>query len=229
MIVAVVIAFFSMAAFLLIFVKSGFSDKLAVKFGFCKKRPTRNWTAFSWESCLNKMNCQAQIVFFGDSLTRGGDFHKLCADKKLVNLGSTGDTLAGMLGRVSTVKMLNPKKVFLLGGINGLTDFNVPKSLSTYTDLLTALEKALPNAQIYVQSLLPLTSAKAKNMLCKNITIEAFNKQIRELAEKRGHTYIDLYTQYLRDGALAEELTVDGLHLKPEGYRYWYQSVQPYL
>lgn len=214
---------------MLLFYKAGFLEKLLVKFGVLKKRTTMNWTAFSWESCLTKMDCRADIVFLGDSLSRGGDFHLHCGNQQLINLGCSGDTLAGMIGRVSTAKMLQPKKVFLMGGINGLTDYNISKSLSTYADLLSALEKALPERQIYVQGLLPLTSKKAKSLHCKNETIRLFNHQVKELTEKRGFTFIDLYPLYEKNGEMDLDITVDGLHIKPEGYDRWYQAIAQYL
>ena len=214
---------------MLLFYKAGFMGKLLVKFGVRKKQTTMNWTAFSWESCLTKMGCRADIVFLGDSLPRGGDFHLHCGNQQLVNLGCSGDTLAGMIGRVSTVEMLQPKKVFLMGGINGLTDYNISKSLSSYADLLSALEKALPESHIYVQGLLPLTLRKAKSLHCNNKTILLFNQQIRELAEEKGCTYIDLYSLYEKNEEMDLDITVDGLHIKPEGYDRWYEALSPYL
>ena len=228
MIVCLIAALFA-AAFILLFIKAGFWDKMLVKFGVRKKRTTMNWTAFSWESCLVKMGCKADIVFFGDSLSRGGDFHLYCGDRRLINLGCSGDTLAGMVGRVSSVQVLTPKKVFVMGGINGLNNYNMAMSVSSYADLLDALEKALPDTKIYIQSLLPLTHSKAKSLRCSNTTIEAFNRNIQTLAQKRGHEYINLFPLYLKDGELDPAITVEGLHLKPEGYAPWYQAIIPYL
>lgn len=216
------------AAFILLFIKVGFLRKLLVKLGIQKQSVSMNWTAFSWESCLRKMECTADVVFLGDSLVRGGDFHKQFADTKIINLGSSGDTLSGMMGRVSTVQALEPRKVFLMGGINGLTDQNVACCISLYEDLVLELEKAMPSVPLYLQSILPLSAAKAKK-LCKNTTITAFNAGIREIAHKHGHTYIDLHSLYLRDGEMASEKSVDGIHLKPEAYEAWYQAIGPYM
>ena len=227
--IACLLAMLFAAGCVLLFYKAGFLEKVLVKFGVQKKRTTMNWTAFSWESCLIKMDCKADIVFLGDSLSRGGDFHLHCGEQRLVNLGCSGDTLAGMIGRVSTAEMLQPKKTFLMGGINGLTDYNISKSVSTYADLLSALEKALPECQIFVQGLLPLTSGKAKKLHCKNETIRLFNQKIKALAEKRGFVFIDLYPLYEINGEMDLAITVDGLHIKPEGYDRWYDALSPYL
>ena len=219
----------SIFAFMLVFIKAGFFDKLLVKYGFRKKRIGTNWTAFSWESCLAKLAYKADVVFFGDSLTRGGDFHKICKNSSVVNLGCSGDTLAGMIGRASTVQMLSPQKVFIMGGINGLTDYNVLTSVSTYEDLLESMEKLLPAAKFYIQGLLPLSAARARKLRCSNSAIVKYNEALKVLANKRGHIYIDLFSLYLRNGELDPEVTVEGLHLKPEGYERWYQAVEQYL
>lgn len=229
MVIASVLAAVFAVGCLLLCYKAGIFEKILVKFGIRKKQTTMNWTAFSWESCLTKMNCQADIVFFGDSLSRGGDFHLHCGDRRLVNLGCSGDTLAGMIGRVSTVQMLSPEKVFVMGGINGLTNYNVAQSVSTYEDLLHSLEKALPTTEIYIQGLLPLSSQKAKRLLCNNKTIQEFNLQIKEMAKKRGHMYIDLYSLYEKNGEMDPDITLEGLHIKPEGYDRWYDALSPYL
>lgn len=227
-VIATAVAFISTVAFVLLFIKAGCLQKLLVKLGLRKQKVSMNWTAFSWESCLRKMECKADVVFLGDSLVRGGDFHEQFRDVKIVNLGSSGDTLSGMIGRISAVQALSPRKVFLMGGINGLTDQNVACCLSSYEDLVLELGKAIPSVHLYIQSVLPLSAAKSRS-ICKNATIEAFNAGVHSIADRYGHTFIDLYPLYLRDGVLAPEKTVDGIHLKPEAYETWYEMIRPYI
>ena len=226
--IATVVAVISTTAFVLLFIKVGCLQKLLVKLGLRKQKVSINWTAFSWESCLRKMGCRADVVFLGDSLVRGGDFHEQFQGVKIVNLGSSGDTLSGMIGRISAVQALSPRKVFLMGGINGLTDRNVACCLSVYEDLVLELGKALPAARLYIHSLLPLSAAKA-GKICKNTTIQAFNTGLREIAERYGHSYIDLHPKYLYKGTMTPEKTTDGIHLKPEAYEVWYEAIRPYI
>lgn len=214
--------------FALLLIKDKYLDKVLIKFGLKENSPSTNWTAFSWESCLQKLEHEVDVVFFGDSLVRGGDFHKAFPDKKIVNLGLSGDTLGGMRKRVSMVKSLSPKKVFFLGGINGLTNFNGKKCIETYEKLITDLEKALPEAEIYLHSVLPLSKQKQK-CICNNKKVELFNSEIERLAEKHGHTFVNLYPLYLVDGSLDATCTKDGIHLLPEAYEKWYESIAEYM
>lgn len=225
---ATTVALFSTVAFVVVFIKAGYLEKIFVKYGLKRQNTRMNWTAFSWESCLRKLHCKADVVFFGDSLVRGGDFHKHFPEKKIVNLGCSGDTLSGMIGRISTVQAMSPQKVFLMGGINGLTDQNVACCLSAYEDLVLELGKAIPTMQLYIHSVLPISAEKSRK-LCKNKTIEAFNAGIRNIADRYGHIYVDLHSLYVHDGAMAPEMTVDGVHLKPESYEIWYQAIRPHI
>lgn len=227
--VVTAIAAVSTLAAIALLVKGGYVRKLLVKRGLKAPVAKIDWTASSWESCLLKMECRADVVFFGDSITRGGNFHQQFPDKTIVNLGSSGDTLHGMCRRVSTVQLLQPKQVFFLGGINGLTDHNRHVCIKTYEKVIDGLQAALPEATIYVHSVLPVAKKRERG-LCKNTTIAAFNREIEKLAQRKGLTYIDLYSRYVLDGSLNPCYPKpDGLHLLPESYEPWYEAITPYL
>ncbi len=228
-IITTIVAIIGVLGTLGLLVKDGHLHKILAKLGLGFPKSSINWTASSWESCLLKMDCKADVVFFGDSITRGGNFHLQFPHKRIVNLGSSGDTLLGMLSRVSTVKILEPKQVFFLGGINGLTDYNRNKCIRTYERVIDRLQKELPDATIYVHSVLPIAK-KLERSICKNSTIAAFNRQIEELAQRKGIAYIDLYSQYMLNGAMNPCYPKpDGLHLLPESYGPWYKAIEQYL
>ena len=227
-VVVTIIAIVIFIAFGLLFVKSGYLNKILVKQGWKSPVKAINWTAFSWESCLVKMKAQADVVFFGDSLIRGGDFQSEFPASDIINLGSSGDTLIGMTGRITTVAALAPKKVFIMGGINSLTDHNLRKCSITYAELVKGLKEALPEAELYFFSLLPISHKKAKK-ICKNETIIAFNKEIKKIVQDNACTYIDIHTLYLEDGELNKATTKEGIHLNPDGYARWYNTIQQYM
>ena len=227
-IIVTIIAVIGIMSFLMLLIKSGYFSKFLVRFGILESKSKTNWTAFSWESCLIKENLKADIVFFGDSIVRGGEFQKRFENVKIVNLGCSGDTLSGMISRVSTVKALNPKKIFVMGGINGLTDYNINKSLVTYKKLIDEIKNNLPNASIYIHSLLPISKNKEKQ-ICKNKTIINLNNELRKYSENKDIQYIDLYDLYSKNGKINPELTVDGIHLKQEAYCIWMNEIEKYI
>jgi lysophospholipase L1-like esterase len=211
-----------------LFIKCGYFAKLLFKLGIKDCGEPRNWTAFSWESSLQKSSSKAEIVFLGDSITRGGQFQEAFPHCTIMNLGISGDTLEGMRKRISTVQLLNPKAVFILGGINGLTDYNLKLNVIRYVRLIKELQIALPSAQLYVQSVLPI-SKKQERKVCHNCTIQQFNKELRLLAENENIQFVDLFELFFKDGELDIQATTDGIHLAPDAYERWFAMLKPYI
>ena len=191
-----------------------------------------NYSVDGWANCLKQSSYDCDVVFFGDSLTRGCNFGEYFDDKEVCNLGLAGDTLNGMKKRVGMIKAVSPEKVFILGGINGLRDHNVDVCIQRYTELLDLIEEAVPDAEIYIQSVLPIASYKESTWygggICKNSTIRAFNEKLKGLAEERGIIYIDLYSLYEKDGSLNPDYTKDGVHLNGN-YEPWAEAVRKYI
>ncbi len=217
-----------LAVFIVVFHHAGYDEKVLVKLGLKEQTVKTNEAILSWERCLEKLDYDADIVFFGDSITCNGDFSRYFPDLKICNLGHGGDTLSGMINRISMVQAITPEKLFLLGGINGLTDFNLDNCVSKYAELLDCLQQSLPDTEIYVQSVLPISSSKELS-ICHNTTIIKFNEEIKKLAESRGITYIDLFSLYVIDGEMNPELTLDGVHLWPDAYDRWAEKIAKYI
>lgn len=49
------------------------------------------------------------------------------------------------------------------------------------------------------------------------------------MAERRGLTFIDIWSGMQRNGELPEEYTFDGIHLKAAGYAVWIEKIRPYV
>lgn len=216
------------AAFGVVFHHAGYDTKVLVKLGIIEATAQTNWAVVGWNNTLEKLNYDADIVFFGDSITRGSDFREYFPEKKIVNSGYPGDTLVGMIDRVSGVAAVSPEKVFVLGGINGLTDVNIDNCISTYSDLIDELLEALPEADIYIQSVLPISSSKELSV-CHNSTIVKFNSTLEQLASEKGVSYVDLFSLYEVNGEMNPELTKDGVHIYPEAYSLWAEEIAKYI
>lgn len=229
---AIIISAFSalcVAAFLLVFIKAGYYMKMLVKLGLAEQTATPNHAVLAWENCLRKLNFDFDVAFLGDSITLGCDFSKAFPQVKIVNLGFGGDSLAGMVDRVSMVQAVKPEKVFVMGGINGLTDYNKDQCIQKYNELVSDLCEALPETEIYIQSVLPISRAKERALLCHNTTIEKFNTALKTISQENGLVYVDLYSLYINDGAIDPPATADGIHLTQEGYRRWEEAVSGYM
>lgn len=173
----------------------------------------------AWTNSLRQMKAKADIVFFGDSLTYYGDFSKVFPDKIVCNLGLRGDTIQGMIDRVEQVKMLEPRVVYLMAGINDVTCSN-EMFLELYQKLILSIKDCLPNVDLIVQTLLPVNSVDF-NISCNSVQIINANYSIRALAWKYKLKYVDLFEHYNVNNVLPKEITTDGIHLWPKGYEKW--------
>ena len=94
---------------------------------------------------------------------------------------------------------------------------------------LDALREACPDAEIFVESMLPLDKAIASKANCPNRVIRAFNGRVEALAAEYGMPYLDIYPAYEDRGGLNSAMTEDGIHLKDDAFGPWAEIVRPYL
>nr|WP_315424225.1 GDSL-type esterase/lipase family protein [uncultured Pedobacter sp.] len=164
------------------------------------------------------------IIFLGNSITAGTDWAKLLDLPQAKNRGISGDITFGVLERLQDVIDGKPAKVFILIGINDISR-NIPDSviLRNYKTMIARIRKGSKKTKIYFNTLLPVNAAfeKFKNHYGKDEHILWLNDEIRKFAAKNV-TVIDLYPNFTdQDKHLKAELTKDGLHLIPAGYRVW--------
>ncbi|WP_316849149.1 GDSL-type esterase/lipase family protein [Pedobacter agri] len=164
------------------------------------------------------------FVFLGNSITAGTDWAKLLALPQAKNRGISGDITFGVLERLQEIIDGKPEKVFILIGINDISR-NIPDSviLRNYKTMISRIRKGSKKTQIYFNTLLPVNSSfgKFKNHYNKDEHILWLNDEIKKFTAKNV-TVIDLYSNFIdQDKHLRAELTKDGLHLIPEGYKVW--------
>lgn len=175
----------------------------------------------AWTNSLRQMNAKADIVFFGDSLTYYGDFASVFPDKVVCNLGLRGDTIQGLIDRVEQMRMLGPKQVFLMTGINDVSSLAIDEFETLYRYLVDTIVREMPSVTLIVQNLLPVNN-QCFNISCNNDQIEQCNNRIKKIAEERGLGYLDVHSLYEKNGQLPLGMTKDGIHLNDDAYSLWY-------
>lgn len=181
----------------------------------------------AWTNSLRQLNAKADIVFFGDSLTYYGNFATVFPDKVVCNLGLRGDTIQGMINRVEQVKMLEPKQVFLMAGINDVASSCCGEINELYDNLIHLI-KTCVNCDLIIQSVLPVNDVVYR-ITCNNKQINEINILIKEVANKYNCRYLDLYRLYSCEGILPLRNTIDGIHLKPSAYSIWYNRLNQFV
>jgi lysophospholipase L1-like esterase len=181
----------------------------------------------AWTNSLRQINAKADVVFFGDSLTYYGNFASAFPDKVVCNLGLRGDTIQGMIDRVEQVQILEPKRVFLMAGINDVASISASEFKKLYAHLVDAIIGVLPNTELLIQSKLPVNSSLF-NIKCNTFQIEECNTIIKQIAESRNQKFLNIFAYFVKNGQLPESETQDGIHLKLSAYFKWYEIIKSY-
>jgi len=158
------------------------------------------------------------LLFLGDSLIEWGDWQRRFPDCVVWNSGQAGETVQGLQGRLPELlrRPDRPDCVVLMTGTNNLAmdDFYfVPE----YEAIVRAIASAFPEAEVEVNSLLPVHFPWQPVTL-----VPVLNGQIRQMCQRTAAHFVDLYSPFSAalDGG-ADLFEADGIHLADAGYFLW--------
>lgn len=192
---------------------------------------------------MNKTCEKGQIVFTGSSLMEMFPIEQwvkeLNTDLLVYNRGVGGYKTEDLLPILDACVLgLAPRRVFINIGTNDLSDGNIPMEqvMKNYDKILNIIEESLPNVEIYLMAYYPVNYEAATEemkpclMIRNNEKIAKANKLVEALAKKHEQRYIDVNAA-LKDeqGNLKAEYTIEGMHIKPEGYRAIFPEVMKYV
>jgi lysophospholipase L1-like esterase len=166
----------------------------------------------------------ATIVMLGDSLTARAQWSDITGCPYVANRGVGGDESENVLHRLDAVIKLKPSAVLLMVGINDILS-NVPTqtTVDNVQQTIDALTQA--GAHVYLTLALPGTKRVSHKIGSK---LDELNAAYRKLATRPDVSLVDfLPAARDRDGFLREELSTDGIHLTPKGYRVWRDAIMP--
>lgn len=173
------------------------------------------------------------IVFVGNSLTHGCEWHELFGMSNIKNRGINGDVVQGVYERIDPVLNGHPKKIFLLTGVNDVSHHLTADSIATALgNLIDYIREKTPQTRLYVQSLLPINNSfkRYKNIFGKEDVIRDINTKLAAMADEKGFVWINSYPIFAdENGNLDARYTNDGLHLMGNGYLHWKEFLLPYV
>lgn len=180
----------------------------------------------------NLPDTKNEIIFLGASIVEGANWAEMFQNPNIKNRGIGGNKTADVLARLSEITASKPAKIFIQCGFNDL-NHEVPQEdvLTNYSKIFTEINKASPETSLYLISLLPVRYELLGDKV-KNERIIILNGKLKEMAEKRGITFIDMFSPLEeKDGnhQLAAEYTNDGLHLTADGYTRFKALLQRFL
>lgn len=177
-------------------------------------------------------------VFIGDSRTEGFIIsNNLSNAKSLTVKGLMVDTAftrpaINMNGEKLTVtKALSKiqfKKVYIMLGVNELGWAYEEVFIKKYTELIDYVKGLNNEAQIYIQSIIPVSYEKSSSdKIYNNKNISNFNKLILKMTKEKQVYYVNV-EECLKDeeGNLPVGASTDGVHLKKEYSKKWYEYLK---
>lgn len=171
------------------------------------------------------------IVFLGDSLTEGFDLHHYFKIPNIKNRGLSGDTTYQVIYRMEEIVKASPAKLFLMIGINDLFQGEEEKIvLQNILSIIREFQLRSPRTEIFVQSILPVNESIMFADEFLDLSIFAFNDDIRQACKELNVRFIDLYADFLDEkGEMDRRYTYDGVHLSEEGYDLWAKLIKSYV
>lgn len=191
----------------------------------------------------NKTARKGQVVFAGSSLMEMFPIEKLLKehnDPTVIYNRGIGGFITDELMQVLDVCVtdLSPSKVFINIGTNDLSWESIPISqmIDHYDEILTTIEEKVPGVKIYLMAYYPVNYEAATEQMKEclkirtNEKIALANEEVKKLAARHNQSYIDVNRNLKDDkGCLKAEYTIEGMHIKEEGYRAIYEDVMRYV
>lgn len=170
------------------------------------------------------------VVMLGDSLTEKIPRDQL-GGMPIANHGVSGDrtfnpeTGTGVLPRIDLVQKYQPSHVFVMIGVNDLraAGSNVTSIEQQWRKLAKELRAAVPDAKIYVQTVLPVGGPEAS----VQAKVDELNRKLPAIAHEIKAQLV-LLDPVMKgaDGFIRPKYTDDGVHLTPAGYKAWLDELE---
>lgn len=181
-----------------------------------------------------KRDSDCQLVFLGDSLTEGWLTHGAILWKthyvdlyRAINLGIGGDEVQHVMWRVQNGALdnLSPKVIVLQIGTNNLgnSGHKARETANGIRLLLDELYIRLPSTKIALLGVFPRDVYPGSPLRQE---VSALNNLIKDFHDGRTVFYLDIGKCFLaEDGSISPGIMPDYLHLSPEGYQVWADSM----
>lgn len=184
-------------------------------------------------------------LFIGDSVTLGFrnsgyiPAKNIIAEKN-INLNELVANKACYQGKTKTLydmiaaQMPNPKKIYIMLGLNNLPGTENTDSMNYYKKFLTTMQEKFPDSMIFVETVSPMMADSDYTKSFSQAKIDDFNARLLELAKEMGVYYLNLQ-EVLKDAngyLISDYASPDGLHMVKAGHEVMYRyfcthTVQP--
>lgn len=183
-----------------------------------ERKASREWKNSSYNEIFS------DCLVLGDSISQGLYIYDYL-DESLVNaqkgIGVVSPEDTGFDKVVGQVISAGPEKLFIALGMNDTISAKADTEVfkEAYLETIEQLKEGLPNTQIYVNSILPV-SQKAVQADERFACVSDFNAGLKELCESEKIVFID-NTELVEDEYYEE----DGIHMSSDYYPEWLEHM----
>lgn len=176
------------------------------------------------------------VLMLGDYNVQTGEWMELLGDRRVKNRGigigwGYSLTLDKLRSVVPHIVKGKPGQIFLQCGVRDVAgSATVAAAWTAYREAVQAIRRAAPEAEIYLQSLIPSTDARTNTD-----KIEPFNAKIKDYAgsaDAKTH-FVDVYAALSENGVLATRFrganTAQSRGINGRGYLRWANTLAPHI
>ena len=176
----------------------------------------------------------AQVVFFGDSLTQGWDsevWKEKIAPLQALNFGIGGDRTHHLLYRIRNGELdeIEPKVIVMMIGINNIWgSYQADETADGILANVKAVRELKPKAQIILIPVLPVNVAKHPD---RTWVSQVNQRTLKLVADQENLTVLDLTSDFLEsDGELKQGFyTDDKVHFQKAAYEAMANRLVPVI
>ena len=176
-------------------------------------------------------------VFLGDSRTDGlriyggmnhGTYLQFTGATVESVFTKAVETPVGTMPLLDALAQMECGKIFVMLGVNELGWNGTDIFRNQSTVLIQRLKEDHPDAEIVIQSILPVSAEiDGEGRYVNNQRINAYNQVWLELAEEFGVSYMNVAESVAdAEGRLPKDLCYDGVHLNKAGCRQWLEYLR---
>lgn len=181
------------------------------------------------------------LLFLGDSITAGWDsrakdvWQQYYGQYRAANFGIGGDRSENVLWRLDNgeLDLIRPKVIVLLIGTNNSGSFNGMQIASLNKQIITLIQQKSPQSKVLLLAVFPRGPRTVKGVVDdgkkRMQAIHVLNQELAKLDDGQRVRFLDIGAQFLKNGAIPDELMPDQLHPSNAGYQVWAQAMQPLL
>ena len=179
-------------------------------------------------------------AFVGDSLTQGLQLYDILDTNVIANRGINLESIykadkirvaEGYTSVFAELERIQPAKIYIQLGMNDIAWRTEKDFTRLYGELIDKIHNEFPEAELYIQSIFPVTNWYAlEDNGINNEKVVTFNQHLLELCVEKGCHYLDVHSALMdENGVLPDAASPDGIHLNAPYYKNWFNYLKTHV